>query len=124
MIVAGLGSRNGVAADAVLDALRAAAEEYGVRLDRIGLLATGETKAAEPAFGEAAVHLGIPLEIVGTALLRQQSVETESAASRAATGTGSLAEAAALAAAGAGARLLGPRAVHGPVTCALAESAS
>ncbi len=46
---------------------------------------------------------------------------TRSAASLAATGTGSASEAAALAAAGPGARLLGPRLVLGPVTCALAE---
>ncbi|XIK08888.1 cobalamin biosynthesis protein [Mesorhizobium sp. AaZ16] len=47
---------------------------------------------------------------------------THSARSQAVAGTPSVAEAAALAAAGEGARLLGPRIVVGPVTCALATS--
>ena len=62
-------------------------------------------------------RLGLPFLIVAAG---PAPVLTRSAASLAAAGTGSAAEAAALAAAGPGARLLGPRIVLGPVTCAIA----
>lgn len=124
MIVAGLGSRKGVARDAVLAAIRAAAGAHGLPLARIGLLATGEAKSGEAAFAEAALALGLPLKILSEGMIAAQGTPTRSPASLAHAGTGSLAEAAALAAAGPGASLLGPRTVLGPVTCALAESAT
>lgn len=124
MIVAGLGSRADVRADDILAALRAAAVHHGVPLGRIGRLATGERKAAQPAFAEAALALGVPLEIVGEAVLAAAAERTltRSGSSLAATGLPSLSETAALAAAGDGSALLGPRIAHGPVTCALARS--
>jgi cobalt-precorrin 5A hydrolase len=45
---------------------------------------------------------------------------TRSTASLSAAGSPSVSETAALAAAGQKSRLLGPRSVHGPVTCAIA----
>lgn len=122
MIVAGLGSRKGVGTQAVLAAIRAAAGAHGLPVGRIGMLATGEAKAGEPALAEAALTLGVPLEIVGDRLLKAQATATRSSPSLVRTGAGSMAEAAALAAAGDGARLLAPRTVLGPVTCALAET--
>jgi cobalt-precorrin 5A hydrolase len=122
MIVAGLGSRRGVSVDAVLSAIRAAAGTHGLPVGRIGLLATGEAKSGETAFAEAALHLGLPLEIVSEVSLAAQHTPTRSTASLEAAGVGSMAEAAALAAAGDGAKLLGPRSVLGPVTCAIAQA--
>lgn len=122
MIVAGLGSRRGVPAAAVLAAIRAAAGAHGLPVSRIGRLATGEVKSGESAFAEAALELGLPLEFVATAKIEMQETLSRSLASLVRTGAGSLAEAAALVSAGAGARLLGPRTVFGPVTCALAET--
>lgn len=124
MIVAGLGSRAGVRAEDILAAVRTAAAHHGVPVERIGRLATGERKAGEPAFAEAALKLGIPLEIVGEAALAGAAGRTLTrwGPSRAATGLPSLSEAAALAAAGGGAALLGPRIALGSVTCALARS--
>lgn len=122
MIVAGLGCRKGVSTEAVLAAIRAAAGAHALPLGRIGRLATGEAKSGEPALAEAALALGVPLEIVGAALIAAQATPTRSGPSLAVAGAGSLAEAAALAAAGEGARLLGPRTLLGPVACALAET--
>ena len=124
MIVAGLGSRADVRAEDILAAVRAAAARYGVPLGRIGRLATGERKSSQPAFAEAALKLGIPLEIMGEAALADVAGRTltRSGHSQALTGLPSLSEAAALAAAGEGSALLGPRIALGPVTCALAQS--
>jgi cobalt-precorrin 5A hydrolase len=124
MIVAGLGSRRGVTAEDVMAAIRAAVGTHGLPMARIGLLATGEAKSGETAFAEAALRLGLPLEIVSQANLAAQQTPTRSTASLAASGVGSMAEAAALAAAGDDARLLGPRTALGPVTCAIAEAPS
>ena len=124
MIFAGLGSRADVRADEILAAVRAAAARHGVPLGRIGRLATGERKASQPAFAEAALKLGVPLEIVGEAALADvaERTLTRSGPSQAVTGLPSLSEAAALAAAGEGSALLGPRITLGSVTCALAQA--
>lgn len=117
--VAGIGCRRGVAADEVLAAVAAArAAHAGVTVDA---LATVPGKVAEPALGEAARRLGLPLLAVAPA--DDAELLTRSVASQAAAGTGSVSEAAALAAAGAEARLLGPRIVVGRVTCAIAAGA-
>ena len=116
MTVAGIGCQRGVAADEVLAAVAAArADHAGVA---INALATVPGKLGEPALGEAARRLGLPL--VAVAPVDDAELLTRSAASRAAAGTGSVSEAAALAAAGPAARLVGPRLAVGPVTCAIA----
>lgn len=118
MLVAGIGCRRGVTAEAVLAAIALALQEAGRAA--VHLLATIEAKRDEPGIAAAAASLAVPLRIV--AAPGAETTLTESAASRAATGLGSVAEAAALAAAGPGARLLAPRtALHG-ATCALAET--
>lgn len=110
--------------DEVLAAIRAAAGQHSLDVDRIGLLATSERKASEPAFADAALRLGVPLEIVGDAALEAVSERTltHSGNSLAVTGVPSLSETSALAAAGPGSTLLGPRVALGSVTCALARS--
>ena len=115
--VAGIGCRRGATAEEVLAAVAAARAAHGrARLDA---LATLGAKRGEAGIAEAAARLGLPLLIAEPG----GTVEglTRSAASLAATGTPSASEAAALTAAGPGARLLGPRLVLGPVTCAIAE---
>ena len=125
MIVAGLGSRKDVSAADVLSAIRAAAAQHGIETGKIGLLATGEMKASESAFAEAALGLSLPLKIMSEAALAAvgERTITRSGRSQAVTGVPSLSEASALAAAGPGSTLLGPRIALGPVTCALARSA-
>jgi len=123
MIVAGLGSRKGVSADEVMTAIAAACEAHALTPPQLGLLATGEAKASEAAFADAALRLGIPLELVSDAALAAVAdrTATRSPRSLAETGVPSLSEASALAAAGPTAALLGPRIVAGAVTCALAS---
>lgn len=126
MIVAGLGSRKDVSAADVLSAIRVAAGQHRIETGKIGLLATGEKKASEPAFAEAALRLGLPLKIMSEAALAAvgERTITRSGRSEAVTGVPSLSEASALAAAGPDSTLLGPRVALGPVTCALARSAA
>ncbi|MBP7243317.1 cobalamin biosynthesis protein [Amaricoccus sp.] len=118
MTVAGIGCRRGATAEEVLAAIAAARARHG--LARLDALAALDRKRGETGIAEAAARLGLPLLIAEPAG-DAPGMLTRSAASLAATGTGSASEAAALAAAGPGARLLGPRLVLGPVTCALAE---
>lgn len=124
MIAAGLGSRKDVTVDEVTAAIRACAESHRVALTDIRFLATGERKATESAFAEAAIRLGVPLQILGDEALADAAPRTitQSERSLAAAAVPSLSEASALAAAGPDSRLLGPRTVLGPVTCALARS--
>ena len=113
--VAGLGCRRGATAEAALAALAAARAAFGP--GRIDALAALPLKAGEAGLIEAARRLGLPFLIVAAG---PAPVLTHSAASLAAAGPGSAAEGGAGAAAGRGARLLGPRIVRGPVTCAIA----
>src|SRR5690606_37165658 len=98
MIVAGMGSRKDVAVEDVLAAIIAAAEGQGVPLADIRLLATGERKASESAFAEAAIRLGVPLEILADDTLADVAPRTITRSERSAsvTGSPSLSEASAL----------------------------
>lgn len=122
MICAGLGSRRGIPADAVLAAIDAALAAHRLERTALGALATVPGKMHEPAIGQAARRLRLPLLVPPPERLRAARPRciTASEASFLATGTGSASEAAALAVCGPGGRLLGPRLVHRGVTCALA----
>jgi cobalt-precorrin 5A hydrolase len=124
MIAAGLGSRQNVTVDEVLAAIRAVADQHDLAVEKISLLATGQKKASEPAFAEAALRLGLPLEILSDEALAVvgERTLTHSGNSLSVTGVPSLSETSALAAAGPNSTLLGPRVALGPVTCALARS--
>lgn len=124
MMVAGLGFRTGVEADALLAAVDAALAARGLPQATLGCLAILPKKAGETAPTEAARRLGIPLAVAGEAALGEVAgrILTHSPRSLAATGFGSAAEAAALAVAGASGRLLAPRLAVGAVTCALAQT--
>jgi cobalt-precorrin 5A hydrolase len=118
----GIGCKSGVTVNAIVDL----AEEAFSRIDgRPIALFTAAEKQNEPALGEAATRLGLPLVHLPRAAL-------EAAADRAVTrservialfGVPSLAETAALAGAGPGSRLILPRMSAGGVTCAVAAGA-
>ncbi|MGS1093579.1 cobalamin biosynthesis protein [Aquamicrobium terrae] len=122
MIVAGIGCRKGVSLQEVLAAVESALEPYGLSPDSLSGLATAKLKAGEQAIIEAGNKLRLPVFLVDGPALQLVSLRglTRSAASLSAAGTPSVSETAALAAAGQKSRLLGPRSVHGSVTCAIA----
>ncbi|MET2826192.1 cobalamin biosynthesis protein [Mesorhizobium shangrilense] len=124
MIIAGIGSRKGVSVEDVLAAIETAVEAHGLAMSALSALATATLKQDEEAIPATGRALSVPVIIVDDATLQAASPGTlsKSDLSQALAGTPSVSEAAALAAAGKGARLLGPRTVVGPVTCALAIS--
>ena len=125
MIVAGIGSRKGVAVSEVVAAIEAALAEYCIEHGELAMLATVRMKQDEAGILAAGGALGLPLILVDEEALTQvaDGMLTHSSLSLAIAGTPSVAEAAALAAAGEGARLAGPRLVVGNVTCAIALGA-
>jgi cobalt-precorrin 5A hydrolase len=123
MIVAGIGCRKGASAESIGAAIDAALERAGRPLARIDLMATAARKLDEAGIAEAASARDVRLVFV-------EQTDLEIASARGATwsrrvlalaGVPSVAEAAALAACGQKARLILPRIVVGPVTCALAS---
>jgi len=123
MIVAGVGCRRGTSADAIEAALAAALAQARLPGDRLGALATAEFKGDEPGIAAAAQARGLPLILVAQHdLERVGGLATHSRRVTRRTGVGSVAEAAALAASGPGARLILPRIIAGPATCALAST--
>ncbi|RUU00546.1 cobalamin biosynthesis protein [Mesorhizobium sp. M7A.T.Ca.TU.009.01.3.2] len=124
MTVAGIGSRKGVSVEDVLAAIETALETHGLTMTALSALATAEFKKDEEAIAAAGRVLSLPVIVVDDATLQAASSDTlsHSDLSQDVAGTPSVSEASALAVAGAGARLLGPRTVLGPVTCAIAIS--
>ncbi|MBZ9732435.1 cobalamin biosynthesis protein [Mesorhizobium sp. CA18] len=124
MMVAGIGSRKGVTAGDVRAAIETALEAHGLTMTALSALATGEIKRDEPAIFLAGRDLDLPVLVISDAALQSVSSGTVSRSdpSQAQAGTPSVSEDSALAAAGKGAKLLGPRIVLGPVTCAIAIS--
>ncbi|ESY70761.1 MAG: cobalamin biosynthesis protein [Mesorhizobium sp.] len=124
MMVAGIGSRKGVNVEDVLAAIETALEAHGLAMTALSALATATLKHDEDAIAAAGRALNLPVIIVDDAALQAVSTDTlsHSDLSQDLAGTSSVSEASALAVAGKGARLLGPRTVLGPVTCAIAIS--
>ncbi|TPK66907.1 cobalamin biosynthesis protein [Mesorhizobium sp. B2-4-15] len=122
MIVAGIGSRKGVSVEDVLAAIETALEAHGLAMSALSALATAALKKDEDAIAATGRTLNLPVIIVDDAALRAVSSGTlsNSSLSQKSAGTPSVSEASALAVAGKGAKLLGPRTVLGPVTCAIA----
>ncbi|TIO51754.1 MAG: cobalamin biosynthesis protein [Mesorhizobium sp.] len=122
MMVAGIGSRKGVTARDVRAAIETALEAHGLAMTALSALATGEIKREEEAIFVAGRDLALPVIVVSDDALQAASAGTlsHSDLSQAHAGTPSVSEASALAAAGKDAKLLGPRTVLGPVTCAIA----
>jgi len=123
MIVAGIGCRKGASAEEIGAALDTALERAGRPLAKIELLATSTRKREEQGIAETAASRGLRLVLVEPADLEIASARGATWSRRvlALAGVPSVAEAAALAAGGPKARLILPRIVVGPVTCALAS---
>lgn len=117
MIVAGLGFRNGCAADDIVCLVRAAQVQAGCI---VGSLAAPRWKQGAPGLHAAAARLGLPVAFIDDAalLVMQPRCPTRSAVAERETGFASVAEGAALAASGG--RLLLARIAGGGATCALA----
>jgi cobalt-precorrin 5A hydrolase len=124
MIVAGVGCRKGVQPGEVKAAILAALERAGIAAPELALIATIDLKGREKGIEAAASVMRVPLVLVTPADLMSVStrVATRSERTKKLVGVPSVAEAAALAAAGPSARLVAPRIVVGPATCALAET--
>ncbi|MBZ9895362.1 cobalamin biosynthesis protein [Mesorhizobium sp. BR1-1-6] len=124
MMVAGVGSRKGVSVEDVLAAIETALEAHGLAMTALSSLATAMLKKDEQAIAAAGRTLNLPVIVVDEAALKAASTKalSNSSLSQGLAGTPSVSEASALAVAGEGARLLGPRIVLGPVTCAIAIS--
>lgn len=122
MIVAGLGSRKGATQAEVLAAIDAALAGHRLTRGDLERLATAPLKQDEPGLRAAANALGLELTVVDQASLEDVSDRILTASTLSAThaSTPSVSEASALLAAGSDAKLLGPRLVVGPVTCAIA----
>ncbi|MBZ9965388.1 cobalamin biosynthesis protein [Mesorhizobium sp. BR1-1-2] len=124
MMVAGIGSRKGVSVEDVLAAIETALEAHGLAMSALSALATATLKKDEQAIAAAGRTLNLPVIVIDEAVLKAASTKalSNSSLSQDLAGTASVSEASALAVAGEGARLLGPRTVLGPVTCAIAIS--
>jgi cobalt-precorrin 5A hydrolase len=124
MMVAGIGSRKGVTVEDVLAAIETALETHGLTMTALSALATTPLKQDEKAIFVAGHQLNLPVIVADAAAIKAASSLTisRSGLSQELAGTPSVSEASALAVAGAGARLLGPRTMLGPVTCAIAIS--
>ncbi|AZO74776.1 MAG: cobalamin biosynthesis protein [Mesorhizobium sp.] len=122
MMIAGIGSRKGVTPRDVRAAIETALEAHGLAMTALSALATGEIKRDEEAIFLAGRDLALPVIVVTDDALQVAASGTisRSELSQAHAGIPSVSEASALAAAGKDAKLLGPRTVLGPVTCAIA----
>jgi len=123
MIVAGVGFRQGVAAEEIGALVFRALDTMSLAPRLLSRLATAGTRAHEPGLIEAARQLGVPVTAIGPDALAVAApdVRTQSERVRALYGVGSVAEAAALACAGDGAELLLGRIASARATCALAR---
>ena len=124
MIIAGVGCRKGAQPGEIKAVVLAALERAGLALSELRLIATTDAKSRERGIELAASAMRVPLVLVTRADLMTASTRaaTRSERVRALVGVPSVAEAAALAAGGPAARLIAPRIVVGPATCALVQS--
>jgi cobalt-precorrin 5A hydrolase len=122
MIIAGIGCRKSVSATQVDAAIDAAFSSHRLLRCQLHAIAVPAAKADEAAVAAIAAARGVELVLVAQSVLEAADARslTRSARSMEALNVQSASEAAALAAAGPKGRLLSPRLVIGPVTCALA----
>jgi cobalt-precorrin 5A hydrolase len=124
MMVAGIGCRRGTSAEAIETVIAAALAQAGLPRRMLDAIAAPAAKADEPGIAAAAATLGVRLVLVPQPDLESASnrAETHSQRVMKLMGVPCVAEAAALAAGGPTARLVVPRIVIGPATCALART--
>ena len=124
VIVVGLGFRKGISAAQVESALAAAVHATRADHGHLGCIAVPAAKGAEAGIVAVAAARGAALVLIEQADLEAADARTMTRSVRAmrTLNVHCVAEAAALAAAGPEGRLLAPRIIVGPVTCALAEA--
>jgi len=124
MIVAGIGCRKGTTAQDIDTAIDTALAKAGKPRESLSAIATSDGKGSEPSIIEAAAGRGVRLDLVKPGELEAAGPRTQSSSPRVKElfGVPSVAEAAALAAAGSTSKLLVPRIVVGPATCAIAAT--
>jgi cobalt-precorrin 5A hydrolase/precorrin-3B C17-methyltransferase len=85
VLIAGVGSRQGVPAAEIRDALETTLSDAGLALASVAALATAEMKADEPGLVQAAQSLEVPLRVIERAHLEALAAEgySTSAAQRA-----------------------------------------
>lgn len=115
-LVVGLGTRRGVSAEEVLEALDLALEDVGRSRDDVGVLATAWLKSDENGITDAAKVMGKEVLYLSEDTLNSQTPTTPSRASD--LGLTGVAEPAVLALA---TRLISPKKAYGRVTVALGE---
>jgi cobalt-precorrin 5A hydrolase len=124
MIVAGIGFRSGVSAEEIEFAL--AQTLASLKSDQVKLqcIAVPSRKGDERALVTVVQSRNVDLVLVPQSALEAAASRTETRSIRSleAMNVPSVAEAAALAAAGENGTLLRSRQIHGPVTCAIAQS--
>lgn len=123
MIVAGIGSRKGVAAEEVVALIERALAEANVERASLSAIVTAEAKAKEHGIVAAAQSLNVPFKAISQD--RMQATKngvTWSAQSERLFGVASVSETSALAAAGEGSTLVLARIMSASATCALARS--
>jgi len=126
-LAAGVGTRSGIDAGRVLEALTAACALAGRSLTALRVLATADLKAGETGLVEAAARLGVPLYAFPRSRLREVVAGERLSASSLVEekiGVGGVCEPASLLAAGTPREgLILPKTAHNGVTVALAEAA-
>lgn len=122
MIVAGIGCRQGASAAEITAVIASALAQAGLASNALHMIATAAGKGDEHGIVSAAAAMGLRLMLVPQQELVAAGARAQTRSERviALKGVPSVAEAAALAACGPSARLLAPRVVLGPATCALA----
>jgi len=124
MIVAGIGSRKGVAAEEVIALIERALVEANVERASLSAVVTAEAKAEERGIIAAAEALNVPFQAISHDRMHAaQNSVTRSLQSERLFGVSSVSETSALAAAGEGSTLVLARIVSASATCALARAA-
>jgi cobalt-precorrin 5A hydrolase len=120
-VIAGVGCRRGVAAETILEAIRAATEKAEVDPDQIRLIASADIKSGEEGLINTAEQLGCPLRFITSEEIRSTCKSFErSQFVEEKVGLPAVCEPAALLA-GRRTRLVLPKTKIGPVTVALAR---
>jgi cobalt-precorrin 5A hydrolase len=124
MIVAGVGFRRGVSAEEIELALERTLASLESSRAELQCIAVAARKGSEHALATVVQARKVELVLVPQHMLEAAGSRTVSRSVRSleTMNVPSVAEAAALAAAGETGRLLLPRQIHGPVTCAIAQS--
>lgn len=123
VIIAGLGFRKDISETELECALAAALNGLRIDAGRLKAIAIPAAKGEQPAIAAVAAARGVTVRRIEQTQLEAADMRSVSRSAHALQtfNVQCVAEAAALAGAGAESRLLAPRMIVGPVTCALAE---